>query len=92
MFNHVISEYSKLAGRKYKTRHKCIRKTDPRGILHEIKIWLFYQMVYAQTKICNGEWDAQNSLWIWNKTDHLIPARRPDPAIVNKDEKKEPAK
>ena len=30
---------------------------DPLGIVQEIEIWLYYQMVNAQTRICPGEWD-----------------------------------
>ena len=39
-------------------------------------------MVYAQTRIRPGKWDAQNSLRFLD-TDNLIPARRPDLRIVN---------
>ena len=42
-------------------------------------------MVYAQTGICSGEWDSQI---LFNRTDHLIPARRPD---MERFKKKEPA-
>ena len=33
-------------------------KGDPLGIVQEIEIWPYYQMVYAQTRICSREWDA----------------------------------
>ena len=39
---------------------------DLLGIVQEIEIWLYYEMVYALTKICSGEWDTQNSLGFWD--------------------------
>ena len=39
---------------------------DLLGIVQEIKIWLYYQMEHAQIRICLGEWDAQNSLGLWD--------------------------
>ena len=30
--------------------------------MQEIEYWPYEQIVYAQPKICPGEWDAQNSL------------------------------
>ena len=32
------------------------------GIMQEIKIWPYYQMVHVQTRICPRKWDSQNSL------------------------------
>ena len=62
---------------------------DAQGIVQEIEIWPYYQMINAQPKICPGEWDAQ-ILWDFQiQIDHLILARRPDLVIVNK--KREPA-
>ena len=34
------------------------RKGDLLGIVQEVKIWPFYQIVYAQTRIRLIEWDA----------------------------------
>ena len=45
-------------------------------------------MVYEQTRIRLGEWDAQISLGFWAKTDHLISARKPDLNIIYKKKKK----
>ena len=39
---------------------------DPVGFAQEIQIWLYYQMVYAQTRIRLGERDMQNSLRFWD--------------------------
>ena len=37
-------------------------KGELQQIVYEIKIWPYYQMVYAQTRIIPGELDAWNSL------------------------------
>ena len=41
-------------------------KGDPLGIVQESEIWPYDQMVYAQTRICPRNWDAQNSLGFWD--------------------------
>ena len=45
-------------------------------------------MVYAQSRICPGEWDAKTSWDFEIQTDDLISARRPDLVIEKKKEKK----
>ena len=46
-------------------------------------------MVYLQTRIRSGEWDAK-ILWDFEiQTDHLIPVKRPDLVIINKRKKLE---
>ena len=48
-------------------------------------IWPYHQMVYAQTGIRPGEWDAK---FFWDfviQTEQLIPARRPDLTLVGKE-------
>ena len=40
-------------------------ESDLLGIVQEIEIWPHEQMVYAQTRICPGEWDAQTFLGIF---------------------------
>ena len=37
-------------------------ESDPLGIVQEIEIWPYYQMVYAQTRNFPGELGAWNSL------------------------------
>ena len=34
--------------------------------MQEIEIWIYAQMVYAQSRICPGEKDAQISLRLWD--------------------------
>ena len=41
-------------------------------------------MVHVHSGICPGEWDTQNSLVLRDKTDRLIPPRKPDLVIVNR--------
>ena len=36
------------------------------AIVQEIEIWPYEQMVYVQTSICPGKWDAQTPLGFWN--------------------------
>ena len=41
----------------------CRRGHDiPLGIVLEIEVWTYEQMVYAQPRICLGEWDAQTPM------------------------------
>ena len=41
-------------------------KGDPLRIEQEIKIWLYYEIVYTQTRICPKEWYTKNSLGFWD--------------------------
>ena len=65
LFKKII-ECTKLAHKEYKTRLYREGKADLLGILQDIEIWLYYQMVYAQTRICPEEWKTQNSLLFWD--------------------------
>ena len=59
--------------------------------MQESEIWLYYQMLYTQIRICPGEWDAQHSLVFWDK-DHLLSARRPDLVMINQNQKQKQKK
>ena len=61
--NHLISEFRI---KRIENKTQLAGKWDPLGIVQEIKIWPHLQMVYAQTRIRPGEWDAQNSLGFWD--------------------------
>ena len=52
---------------------------DRLGIMKEIYIWLYNQMVYAQTRICLGEWDSQNSLVFWDMNESSNPGQKSRP-------------
>ena len=62
--NHIISECSKLAQKEYKIW--LGGQSDSLGIVQEIELWPYEQMVYAQPKICPGEWDPQTLLGFWD--------------------------
>ena len=34
------------------------REGDLQGIVQDIEIWPYNQMLYGQTRICSREWDA----------------------------------
>ena len=36
------------------------------GIVQEIEIWPYEQMLYAQPRICSGEWDEQTLHRFWD--------------------------
>ena len=67
-------------------------ESDPPGILQEIEIWPYEQVVYAKPRICHGEWDGGFSGVLIYKKHHLISARRPDLVIVNNNKKKKKEK
>ena len=41
-------------------------KDDWLGTIQKIKVWLCWQMVYAQTRICLRKWDTWNYLGLWD--------------------------
>ena len=43
-----------------------VGQDDPLGIVQEIEIWTYEQMVYAEPRICPWEWDAQTLLGFQN--------------------------
>ena len=54
-------------------------KGDLLEIVQEIGIWPYKQMVYAQSRICPGEWETQTSLGIWdtNGSPNLAQTTKP---------------
>ena len=46
-------------------------QSDPLGILQEISTWANEQMVYAQPRICPGEWHTQTPLELWHTNGSL---------------------
>ena len=67
--NHIIIECSKLAQKENKTRHNWVGKGNSLGEVQEI--WPYKQMVYAQSRICPWEWDAQTLLGFWDTNGSL---------------------
>ena len=89
--NHIISECSKLAQREYKARHDWVGKVIHWEMCKKFKFdhtnkW------YMHNPAPVLENDSHKLLWDFNiRTDHLIPARRPDLIIIN-NKKRELAK
>ena len=81
--NHIISECSKLAQRKYKVRHDCVGKVIHWEMCKKFKFdhtnkWYMH----------NPENATHKPLRDFNiQTDHQIPARRPDLIIINKNKR-----
>ena len=73
MINHLISE-CKDSIRQDTTG----RSRQSLGIVQEIEIWPYKQMVYAQPRIHPRKWVAQKFLWFWdtNMSSYLGPTTR----------------
>ena len=54
--NHIITEYSKLAQKEYKTRHDWVGNEIHWEMCKKFKIWPYKQMVYAQPSSCPRDW------------------------------------
>ena len=63
----------------------CGEGDRPEIVKKNPEIWPYCLIVYAQTRIRRGEWDAQNSEI---QTDHLTPDRRTDLGIYRPKQKK----
>ena len=85
--NHVLCECSKLAQREYKTRHDWVGKVIHWELCKKInfdhtKKWYMHK---PESVLEN---ETHKILWDFEiKTDHLIPARRPDLVLINKKER-----
>ena len=60
---------------------------DPLGIVQEIEVWPYKQMIYAQPGICPREWDTQTPLGFWHTNWSPNLGQKPDLIIINKKEK-----
>ena len=82
--NHIISECSKLAQRKYKGRHDWVVKVIHGKMCkkfsfdHTNKWYMHNPAPVLENTTHKLQWDFNI------QTDHLIPARRPDLIIINK--------
>ena len=90
--NHIISEYSKLAQKEYKTRHDWVGQVIHWELCKKFKFdhtnkWYMHNPEPVQ------ENDTDKLLWDFDiHTDHLILARRPEFIIINNDKKKKKKK
>ena len=86
--NHIISECSKLAQKKYKARHDCVGKMIHWEMCRKFQVdhtnkW------YMHNPAPVLENDSHKLLWDFSiQTYHLIPARTPDLIILNKKKKR----
>ena len=86
--NHIISKYSKLVHKDYKTRHDWVIKVIHLELCKKFKFdhtnrW------YMHNPESILENETHNLLWdLRIQTNHLISARRPDLIIIKKKKKK----
>ena len=84
---HIISECSKSAQRKYKTRHGWVGKVIHWEMCKKFK-FNHINKWYMHNPAPVLENNTHKLLWDFNiHTDHLISARRPDFIIINKEKK-----
>ena len=50
-------------------------KSDPLGIVQEIEIWPYYQILHAQSSICPGRWNADISHGFYDGNRSTIPGQ-----------------
>ena len=81
--NYIISEYSKLVQKEYKTRHDWVDKVIHWELCKKLKFdqmnkWYMYNPESVLENV------TRKFLWDFEiQTDHLISARRPDLIIIN---------
>ena len=82
--NHMISEYSKIAQKEYKTKHDWVGKVIHWEMCKKFKFdhtnrWYMHKPIYF---LKNDTHKLQRNFDL--KTDHLISARKPDLIIIIK--------
>ena len=84
--NRIITECSKLAQKEYKTRHNWARKVIHRELCNKLKFNHTIQL-YMHKPESAMENETHKIHWNFEtQTDPLVPARRPDPVIINNKE------
>ena len=82
--NHIKSECSKLAQKKYETRHDWVGKVIHWGLCKKLKVDLTNEW-YMHNPASVLENAMHKLFWDFEiETDHLISDRRPDLIIMNK--------
>ena len=82
--NYIISEYSKLAENKYKTRHDWMGKVIYWELCKKFR-FDHTKKLYMHNLASVLKNDTYKLLWDFDiQTDHLISARRPDLIIMKK--------
>ena len=80
--NHTIRASSKTHWKGKKNKAWLDKKTYSVNIMYKIEIRPYYWIVYVQTRTCDLEWNASNSLAFWDTTGHLFPARRLESILI----------
>ena len=81
---HIISEYSKLAQKEYKTRHDWVGQVIHWELCKKFKFdhtnkWYMHNPASVLENVTHQRlWDFDT------RTDHLISARRPGIVMINK--------
>ena len=57
----TYENFSKVVQKEYNLTQEG-SEGDPLGIMQEIEVWPYYQIIWAETRINHGEGDVQNSL------------------------------
>ena len=80
MISHIISEFSTLSQKEYKTRHDKVGRVIHWEQCKKFKFWLYEPMVHTQPKICPGKWDTQTPIRFWdeNASPNLGQTTRPN--------------
>ena len=82
--NHIISEFSNLAQKRYEARHDWMSKVIHRKMCKKFK-FDYANKWYMHNPAPVLENETHKLLWDFDiQTDHLILARRPDLIIINK--------
>ena len=85
--NHIISECSKLAQKEYQARHDWVGKVIHREMCKKFK-FDHANKCHMHNPAPILENDIHKLLWDFDiQMNHLIPARRPDLIIINKEKK-----
>ena len=61
---------------------------NPLGIVQEIEIWPYEQIVFEQNNISPGKWDTETHLGFWHPNGSLKLARQQDLIIIKKKKKR----
>ena len=56
--NHIVNDIKQTRTKELQDKAWLVGKCDPQRIVQETKIWIYYQMVYTQTRIYLGEYDT----------------------------------
>ena len=85
--NKTINQMSECCELVQKDETRLGEQDDLLGIVQNVEIWPYEQMVYAQTRTHHRKWDAQNSLGFWVTKGLSDFAKWPDLVTVKRKKK-----